>query len=712
MDTSAESPIYPVGDAIPVYRAVLDLLYLDGNQRPPIIVMHDSVVGRMGSTGPCPFTKCVESSWYHKSKMDTATVMSFARLNRRQPLIREFGYPIPIVFISFDDVQRMEADGQEFMAAHPQPKYANQYRGFWIEFHHKYPRAWGVTYITKVGFNPRHTEALVQLRQWCGDECRSDEILFLQQTAGRWRVVERIPSESQTGQPFGDVRYVGPTGSNPKESEIIPAGRPLALTDASARAAVYRSVLDSLYSFQGEHPKRIVLSDGFRLTYTLQAHTSPIDTELVKSFGMLGPSRAPLDTRPKYRIPIAVLPADSVSAFTVNGVTLDPRARPNASSWRSFTKRYPFAWGILTLGRVAFNPARTQALVNTTHVCGESCLNLDTWFLERTGNAWRIVERIPGQTDPTRQLDALRYLGVDAKPNAYSPRRVQGVLTDEQTTLPLAFYPMRITRMLPSGGHTVAPSISTDSSGHYSFTNLPLMNWFSLLVGCPKAPQHPVFSAPFAVSEGLDSTMDFAVNFVECDFPSPYDGLMTLSGAQAFIWPDSAQFVFPRQATDSYSWDLPTPGMKAGVAEFAWDIRWEIPDAGYGVAPSMISLIKRWNTGGSQKGSLAELIAAQRLQAMIDCLSCEHDSVADVRTDQASLGASVENGQLTFVVRGAETVRHLFPTTPRTVTFMEIVRQDPGGRDPRPVRAWQMITVNCRSADRLPDGQHRCDARQ
>src|SRR5215212_1921733 len=69
-DTIGESPIYPVGDAIPVYRAVLDLIYLDGNKRPGTIVMLDTAEGHMG--GPCPFAKCPgrERVWKHRSKMD------------------------------------------------------------------------------------------------------------------------------------------------------------------------------------------------------------------------------------------------------------------------------------------------------------------------------------------------------------------------------------------------------------------------------------------------------------------------------------------------------------------------------------------------------------------------------------------------------------------------------------------------------------------
>ncbi|MGH7603767.1 MAG: hypothetical protein ACRENK_07200 [Gemmatimonadaceae bacterium] len=39
-------PDYPVGDAVDVYRAALDLLYTDGADRPSTIVLRDSVIPR------------------------------------------------------------------------------------------------------------------------------------------------------------------------------------------------------------------------------------------------------------------------------------------------------------------------------------------------------------------------------------------------------------------------------------------------------------------------------------------------------------------------------------------------------------------------------------------------------------------------------------------------------------------------------------------
>jgi hypothetical protein len=198
-DTTNESPIYPVGDAAPVYRAVLDLIYLDGSARPPVIIMVDSAEGgHMG--GPCPFAKCVGNAWTHKSKIDTSTLLAYTRLTRKRPGLVQFGYPIPIVFISYDDVRRMDADGRELLASHPMPvDLPKREWGLWAELQRKYPGAWGGTILSKVGFNKQHTEALVQAHQWCSDDCRVHETLFLRQTKGRWRVVERIPEEVQTG---------------------------------------------------------------------------------------------------------------------------------------------------------------------------------------------------------------------------------------------------------------------------------------------------------------------------------------------------------------------------------------------------------------------------------------------------------------------------------------------------------------------------------
>jgi hypothetical protein len=714
-DTADESPLYPVGDATPVYRAVLDLIYLDGSKRPPVVIMLDSAEG--GYTGgPCPVAKCVENSWTHKSKMDTSTVLAFARMSRKRPRLVQFGYPIPIVYISYDDVNRMSADGREYIASHPIPSDLPVQRwGFWTELNRKYPDAWGVTLLSKVGFNERHTEALVQAHQWCGDDCRVHETLFLRQTKGRWRVVERIPEQVERGfSPFG--RYVGPAGATPKESEIVPVDRPGVPTEATARDDVYRTVLDSLYSVNGERPKRIVLTNRVYLPPQLNAHTSTIDSALVKKFSFLATMRAPFDAISGYRVPIATLPIDSIPALRGHGLDMD---QTSSFFWPAFAARYPGAWGMLGVGRIAFNSTRSRALVSTSHVCGYFCRNLDTWFLTRSGKSWRIAERIPGEKEPTMDVEGLRYLGADVSPVAYRPHRVQGIVSDEATRKPIPFLDLIFRRTLVTSGKSTNASVRTDKTGHYAFADLPLNAMMTLIVPCP-GQQRAAQVQPIAVTPGMDTTVNTTVDFTVCDTtavvqapPAP-PAPNPLSGAQAFIGSDSARFEFPRQSNATYEWDVPMKGAGPGSAEYMWDLHWEIPDSLTGDVPYLLWLIKRWNPGGPRKGSLKQLIAGARLEPMIVCRTCDGPAVfEDPDTDHSKVFATVENDRLVFVVRGAEAVRRIFPQTPTMVIFTQSVRHTPLPQyGPGEVSSSQRVLVNCRNSNESAAAKHRCDVKQ
>jgi len=548
-DTTHESPIYPVGDAVPVYRAVLDLLYLDGSKRPPVIVMLDSAEGHMG--GPCPFAKCVREAWKHKSKMDPSTLRAYALLTRKRPALVQFGYPIPIVYISYDDVRRMEADGKEFLAAHPMPPdLPKPSWGFYSEVLRKYPGAWGVTILTKVGFNTRHTEALVQAHEWCSDDCRVHETFFLRQTKGRWRVVERIPEQVDPGySPYG--RYLGPMGTTPKESEIIPVDRPGTPTEATARDNVYRIVLDSLYFVNGERPKRIVLTNWFYSPNQMPAHTSVIDSALVKRFSFLGAIRAPFDAISKYRVPISTLPLDSVPALRERGATLDVEAT-GYPFYVAFVKKYPGAWGMLGVSRIAFNSNRSQALVNTYHACGNSCMSRDTWFLTRSGKTWQIAERIPGEKQNYVEVEPLRYVGADVSPIAYRPRRVQGVVTEAETGKPVAGLSVRVRRVLNSGLNIDDPSLRTDSLGRFTLTRLPLNAGMVLIFECPNGSRDGAIITPLAVTPGMDTTINTSFSLAVCNYRPPADSAGRVSGVSSIPQgPSSAQ---------RFTWMYLTPG--------------------------------------------------------------------------------------------------------------------------------------------------------
>jgi hypothetical protein len=547
-DTTNESPIYPVGDATPVYRAVLDLIYLDGSKRPPVIIMLDTAEGRVG--GPCAFARCIGDAWKHKSRMDTATVLAFARFSRKRPGIRPFGYPIPIVFISQDDVRRMDADGREIIASHPMPPdLPKRSWGFWAELQRKYPGAWGVTIMSKVGFNERHTEALVQAHQWCSDDCRVHETLFLRQIKGRWRVVERIPEQVDVGSsPFG--RYLGPLGTTPKESEIVGVDRPGVPSEATARAEVYRIVLDSLYSVNGERPKRVVLTNWFSSPGQIPAHNSTIDPGLVKRFSFLGAIRAPFDAISRSRFAISTLPLDSVPALRERGASLDVD-QTGYPFYVALAKKYPDAWGTLGVSRLAFNPNRSQALVNTYHACGNYCVNLDTWFLTRSGKTWQIAERIPGGKRPNLELEPLRYLGADVSPIAYRPRRVQGIVRDAGSGKEEGGFTIRVRRLLNSGITIDEPSLRTDSLGAFTLTRLPLNGAITLFFDCPNGRHDPTFLMPIVVTPGLDTTINASFPFAQCSYPPP-DSAERLSGVSSI--PQGPSF------SQRFTWMYLTPG--------------------------------------------------------------------------------------------------------------------------------------------------------
>jgi hypothetical protein len=449
----------------------------------------------------------------------------------------------------------MEADGRELLASHPMPPdLPKVYLGFYAELLRKYPGAWGVTILSKVGFNTRHTEALVQAHQWCSDDCRVHETLFLRQTKGRWRVVERIPEQVDPGySPYG--RYTGPAGTTPKESEIIPVARPGVPSEAVARADVYRAVVDSLYSVNGERPKRIVLTNWFSSPSQIPAHTSLIDSALVSRFSFLGGIRAPLDAISRYRVPISTLPLDSVPSLRERGTALDV-GQTGFPFWIAFADKFRGAWGMLGVTRIAFDPNRSHALVSTYHACGNDCVSGDIWFLTRSGKRWQIAERIPRDKQPYLEIEPLRYVGADVSPIAYRPRRVQGVVTNAETGAPIPALAIRVRRMLNSGLNIDDPTIRTDSLGRFTLTRLPLNAQMMLIFECANGSRDGTIFTPFTVTPGLDTTITTSFSLAVCNYVPPRDSAGRVSGVSSILHgPSSAQ---------RFTWMYLTPGAKPG----------------------------------------------------------------------------------------------------------------------------------------------------
>jgi hypothetical protein len=514
-DTVGESDVYPVGDAVGVYRAVLDLLYVDGKDRPGVIVLWDSAMWHSQGPAPCPRESCGDR-WLHESQMDTSTILGLARQSGKRPRIVDFGYRIPIALVSQDDFQRLRNDGYGYLADLP-PEKVGFGEAMWAGFMRKYPGAWGYVMLSKVGFNTSHTEALMTVFQVCGVECRSNEYVFLRRIGSEWRVIERITDYTDGRRTGGNLRYRGPAAENSGHSQIVasvaPRWSPRAESDDAEK--IYTAILDRLYSFYGEAPQQIVLTD--RRAWGppgLPDHHSRIDSTTIAGYNVFSQIR---DAAPhfNYRRSITWVNDSSLERLARDGASLaDPSAStygPHQSPlWYGFRAKYPGAWGYASLGRVAFNPLHTQALVFTKHFCGTNCANGDTWFLERKNESWYVVERMLRQNERDWPLDGLRYLGLDADPKAYRQRRVHGVVTDFETGKVIPGLELKVER---PGTLLVT---TTNGEGRYSVENLPL-GPLPIFAKCPAASGEGwILVVGLFASPGLDSKVNAKLDFAFC----------------------------------------------------------------------------------------------------------------------------------------------------------------------------------------------------
>lgn len=513
-DTAEKPDVYPIGEAVAVYRAVLDLLYVDGKRRPDLIVLHDTA--RRQSGGPCP--RPCPQRWPHKSKIDSATILAYARPRLGTPRIIGFGYKIPIRLVTTDDFERIRHEGIGYLANFPQDQIGPA-EAFWTGFRRRFPGAWGHVMLGTVAFDSKQTEALIGVRQACGEYCSSFETIFLKRIRGKWRVIERIPEEVQIHmRTSGNLRYRGPAGENPQQSQIFAVdrsgtpGRP----ESEDAIKIYHAVLDRLYSFYGERPRTLVITENHSYAPKgVPRHRSAIDPKVVATYDFFAQVTDAVH-RFKYRLPIAWVSQESLQQLERDGVQLAKAAAARgeleqSSLWLAFNSKYPGAWGYLSLGRVAFNPRHTQALVFTHHSCGSSCVTADTWLLERKGESWRIVERMPRDNQTNWGLDGLRYLGPGVDPRTYRSRRVQGVITNAETNLPLAR--LKVEAVLQNNKSRF---VTTDSAGRYVLNNLPL-GGFAMKLPCRNgSPPDSIQLHPVVVTPGLDSTVNFSVNFSFC----------------------------------------------------------------------------------------------------------------------------------------------------------------------------------------------------
>ncbi len=450
--------------------------------------------------------------------MDTSTIEAFATMPPVQPRLRQFGYTVPIVFFSQQKFAEMGSAGRAYDSTHSRRPTEPQ-EGFAGEFRRRYPGAWGWAAFSMVGFNKAHTEALLEMRAFCGVACHSIEVVFFKKMRGRWQPIERLPGEVQVFNRL-TLPYRGPIAKGAGQSVMVvdQHGDPRR-SDSKDAPTIYRAVLDSLYSFYGEHPRKVVLSDQHPTTQGgLPPHESHVDSTTMAEYDFFSDISDRMNPTFSYRLPVAVLSSESRQALEREGVPLEREANLHFANeetsgfWLAFRNYYPGAWGYVELSRIAFNSEHTQALVLSVHHCGSSCENGDTWLLRREGERWSIVERMRRDDTSGWQLDSLRYLGRDADPKWYRSRRAHGVVSNAETGAVLPFLSVAFER-----GHEFLTTIKTDSAGRYTLENLPLRGELFFKVNCPIPGRADTLAGPFLMTRaGLDTTLNIEVHYRGC----------------------------------------------------------------------------------------------------------------------------------------------------------------------------------------------------
>jgi hypothetical protein len=322
------------------------------------------------------------------------------------------------------------------------------------------------------------------------------------------------------------------------------------------------------------------------------------------------------------------------------------------------------------------------------------------------GERWHITDRIPRHNDSSRELEPLRYVGADAKPNSYRHRFMTARFTNAVTLHPLSA--LRVSTF----GAGKPRIFVTDSDGRIALGRMPFDGVIGITVGCPdQARPDSIYALNYAVTPGLDTLINAHVDFRECLRPLPGERVpRTLSGARVFISETEARFVFPRRES-VYTWDIPLNGTYRGSLEYMWKVNWHISESREGDDPHALWLRTARKQGGPRKGTLAELIAGSQLDQMIRCTTCDQPAVfADPDVDRQNVFASVENDKLVFTVRGRDAVRSLFPVIPTAVRFeTRVTHEAMREYGPGDIEEAQTVFVNCRSSDSTAASRRRCD---
>jgi len=194
----------PEAESKKVYSAAFDFLFRQyKGESPGTIVLMDSTSWDAGAVAYKG-----ELLQPHQSQIDRETIKDFEELNRVPSFLPStaVSYRLPIVFLTLAEWYRLDTAGRKILLKRP---YSGPEPGSLMDaFAAKFPHAWGISAVSRVGFNKARTQALVLIAHNCG-RCYHSETLAFRKSAGKWIFQERIPFRSSDGIGPGETRYLG-----------------------------------------------------------------------------------------------------------------------------------------------------------------------------------------------------------------------------------------------------------------------------------------------------------------------------------------------------------------------------------------------------------------------------------------------------------------------------------------------------------------------
>jgi hypothetical protein len=316
---------YPADEAAAVYRAVLEKLYISSAESPPLVVIWDSATY---SIPTCSERICPRIP-PHVSVVNDETISDFEKATRlTAPLRADFGFVLPVKLLSEGDGDDLEALGRPGSDSLRKVNSYSESGPFWLGFRKRYPGAWGYAVLTRVGFDTRRRQALVQVKHQCSSSCDHTEDMFLEKVGGQWVVAERMliglrgrdwvdivqrfnspDGDGRDSVVFGSLRYLGPDAQYLKRVRLWNDSIRMVIRDSIARDLLPRRIRGTIRS-------RIT---GMPIPFAqVTAHVRPNDTKI----------RAVADSAGRYKfldLPIGgtMLEVQCPGANSEPGKTLD-----------------------------------------------------------------------------------------------------------------------------------------------------------------------------------------------------------------------------------------------------------------------------------------------------------------------------------------------------------------------------------------------------